>query len=119
MEIKYTYESLEKMHLTDLRQIAREIGVKNPTSRTKLILIADIMDIEEGRAKPYFNTGRGRPPIPRYTPTNDKVSYENYVKKQVSNELNKKIQKVANNLVVELVNYINEYIDNKLQHFTK
>ena len=44
----------DKQRLCDLRDYAREIGVKAPTTYTKAQLIERIRAIVNGKEKPYF-----------------------------------------------------------------
>ena len=46
--------------LQSLRALARNIGVKSPTSYTKAQLIKKIKEVESGERAPHFTT-RGRP----------------------------------------------------------
>lgn len=50
------------MRIYELRDYARKIGVKSPTSKTKDKLISEINLINSGELKP-FNTIKGRKPI--------------------------------------------------------
>ena len=43
-----------KKRLCDLRDYAREIGVRAPTTYTKEQLIIKIQEVESGKQKPYF-----------------------------------------------------------------
>jgi len=48
----------------ELKKIARDVGVKCPTSLKKAELIEQIEKIKSGKQQPYFNNnGKGRPPI--------------------------------------------------------
>ena len=58
----YTKELLEIMHLQDLRNIGKDIGVQSPTSLKKEVLIQNILDIQENRVQPCFSN-RGRKKI--------------------------------------------------------
>lgn len=55
-----TKEMLEVLNFSLLREIASAIGVQGPTSKTKNELIPLIMDMKEGRIKPYVST-KGAP----------------------------------------------------------
>ncbi len=48
-------EDLRKFNLLTLREFARKIGVKSPTSKKKAQLIKEIVNIEKGLQKPYFS----------------------------------------------------------------
>ena len=53
---------LYEMNIHDLRNIAREVGVKAPTTLTKKVLIDEIIQIESGNKQPCIPTKKGRPP---------------------------------------------------------
>ena len=57
----YTIEELEQINLYSLRVIARDMGVRAPTSLTKSVLIDEIIKIQSGVKKPYVPNKRGRP----------------------------------------------------------
>ena len=52
---------LEKINIYALRNLAREIGVKSPTSLTKPALIEEILQIQIGKSQPHEPSKRGRP----------------------------------------------------------
>lgn len=54
-------EDLKKLNVHELRRIAREVGVQSPTTKTCEQMINDIVDIHEGKLKP-FKSKMGRPP---------------------------------------------------------
>lgn len=51
---------LEEYSIYELRLIARDIGVKSPTTKSRAILIDEIKKIKNNKLKPYFST-KGRP----------------------------------------------------------
>ncbi len=58
--IKFTREILEKQHLSILREIGRQIGVKAPAAiKTKNQLIQSILDIQSGVVEPNPKNNRG------------------------------------------------------------
>ena len=59
--IKFTKEVLEVQHLTKLREIGRQIGVKAPAAKNKNELVVDIMGIQSGKITPEPQTNRGAP----------------------------------------------------------
>ncbi len=59
---KFSYESLEKVHLAYLREIGRIIGVKAPAALSKHDLINNIIGIQEGSIIPEPQSNRGAPP---------------------------------------------------------
>lgn len=59
--IIFTNEILEEQHLTILREIGRQIGVKAPASMGKNQIIEEILDIQNGNKKPIHPSKRGAP----------------------------------------------------------
>ncbi len=57
MDIK----KLQKMSIYELRDIARAMGVKSPTTFRKQDLITQIINIQEGKTTAHYSK-RGRPP---------------------------------------------------------
>ena len=57
------YESLEKLGIFEVRNIAREVGIYSPTTLKKQELVEKIIDVISGKEKPYLKTTKqGRPP---------------------------------------------------------
>ena len=54
-------EELEKMSFILVREIAKEIGVKSPNSKTKIVLIDEILLIQEGKLAPCEPSKKGAP----------------------------------------------------------
>ena len=59
--MRFDREGLEKIGVYDLRNIAREVGVKAPTALRKNELIEEILQIESGKKPPHELSKRGRP----------------------------------------------------------
>jgi len=59
--MKYEREELDKINLHTLRNIARKVGVRAPTSLTKKVLIDEILQIQSGKKQPFPKTKSGRP----------------------------------------------------------
>ena len=59
-----TREYLDQSGIYDVREYAREVGVRAPTGMKKQDMIDCILDIRDGKVAPVFPTkaGRGRPP---------------------------------------------------------
>lgn len=58
-----TEEQLNELSIFALRELARQTGVYAPTSKKKGELIKEIIEISEGKKKPYVaKTKQGRPP---------------------------------------------------------
>ena len=56
-------QNLDDMSIFALREFARRVGVASPTSKKKEQLIAEILEIREGKRQPALNTQKhGRPP---------------------------------------------------------
>lgn len=60
--IKFDSEMLEKEHLSVLRELGREIGVRSSTSKKKDVLIKEIIDVQNGVVAPEEPSKRGAPP---------------------------------------------------------
>ncbi len=60
--IKFEKKQLEDLHLSVLREIGRQIGVKAPAGKNKLALINAIMGIQSGKIEPVPPTKIGAPP---------------------------------------------------------
>lgn len=60
--IKFTFEKLDELHLSVLREIGRRIGVKAPAGKKKEDLINDILGIQSGTLLPCEPTTQGAPP---------------------------------------------------------
>ncbi len=63
--MEYQKEFLLSINLYDLRNIARNIGVRAPTALTKPVLIDEIMKIQSGKKEPCVPSKTGRPAIRR------------------------------------------------------
>ena len=59
--MKFTKEQLENYSIYDLRTIAREVGVKAPTTLRKQELLDEILLISSGKKQPSSPSKRGRP----------------------------------------------------------
>ena len=59
--IKFSVEQLEEQHLSKLREIGRQIGVKAPAAKNKNQLIKDIVGIQNGTVDPEPQNKRGAP----------------------------------------------------------
>ena len=60
--VKFNEEMLEVEHLTTVREIGRQIGVKSPSSMKKDKVISLILDIQNGKIEPVPSNKRGAPP---------------------------------------------------------
>ena len=60
--IKFTKEILEEQHLTKLREIGRQMGLKSPAAKNKDTIIKGILAIQSGEIKPVDTvTTKGAP----------------------------------------------------------
>lgn len=59
---KLTAEELENVHLSILREIGRQIGVRAPAAKKKEGLIESIIAVQEGKVKPIPQSKFGAPP---------------------------------------------------------
>ncbi len=59
--IKFTKEMLEELHLSVVRELGRQIGVKAPAGKKKDSLIKDILAIQSGTIAPVQPTKVGAP----------------------------------------------------------
>ncbi len=60
--IRFKKEDLEDKHLSVLREIGRQIGVRAPAAKNKMGLINDIIAIQNKTAQPVPPNKRGAPP---------------------------------------------------------
>ena len=60
--IRFNKKILEVEHLTTVREIGRQIGVKSPSSMKKDKVINLILDIQNGKVEPVPPNKRGAPP---------------------------------------------------------
>ena len=60
--IPFTYEMLDKEHLSSIRELGRQIGVRSPSSLPKDELIDQIIRIQKGELSPVTASKRGAPP---------------------------------------------------------
>ena len=90
----------KNFNIHELRKIARNIGVKCPTSLKKTELIIQIEKIKNGKQQPYFNNGKGRPPIGSlFVPPILGFEIKSYIEQQVKLELQQLVQKFINTLI--------------------
>jgi len=67
---------LENLGIYDLRNYARAVGVKSPTTKTRMQILAEIKHVENGFSLPQKSI-RGRPPKLLISNPNDFVKNEN------------------------------------------
>lgn len=60
--MEFTREELESLRIHELRDLARSVGVKSPTSQKKESIIEQMLQIVSGQSAPYVNSNKqGRP----------------------------------------------------------
>ncbi len=59
---KFDFEVLDKLHLSVLREIGREIGVRAPAGKNKEVLINEILKIQNGEISAEIPNKKGAPP---------------------------------------------------------
>lgn len=94
--MKYDREQLSQINLYGLRSLAREVGVKSPTSLKKQALIEEIILIESGKKSPYKQTKKGRPLKKGVENVNLSSSG---TKKELINSILKEIEKKLNEIL--------------------
>ena len=104
--MKYEKEQLQQTNIYCLRNIAREVGVKSPTSLKKQRLIDEIMQILSGEKKPCNPTKTGRP-VKNAIDTLDCVTKNDLslpiknekIKKEIINAVLKEVEKRLNEIL--------------------
>ena len=107
--MQYSKDQLYEMNIHVLRNIAREVGVKAPTSFKKAALINEISQINSGKKQPCAPSNKGRPPknsaehkyIAMQNTFVDTSSFglEENIKKQFIASILKEIEKKLNKLL--------------------
>ena len=106
--------SFENKSLYELRDYAREIGVRAPTTMRKKDLIVAINDVLSKKVNPYYSK-RGRPILPKNTLMADDIiaqKYETFIKSNAharsQMEKIKKIDKALLDFREQLIKIITE-----------
>ena len=110
--MEYTKEALTLVDIHSLRNLAREIGVKSPSSLSKPELINEIIEIKSGRKAPCVLTKKGRPAKVRIE---DESFINNAIpqidvaklKKQITEELK---QELISSILKEIEKKLNELL---------
>ena len=101
-------EQLNQINVHSLRSIARELGVKAPTSLSKPALIDEILKIKSGEKQPYTPTKRGRRVKKSVASNNgnettslniDLISIKANMKKEFINSILKEVENKLNELL--------------------
>ena len=98
--MKYSREQLVEINLYSLRNLAREIGVKAPTSFKKQELIDEILLIDSGKKQAY-KSNKGRPAkdgMDHYL-SSDTIKIKKEYKKQFINCILKEIERKLNKIL--------------------
>lgn len=85
---KFTKEELENLHLTILREMGRQMGVRAPAAKNKEDLVEDILAIQNGKIKPIEQSKLGAPPKIKIDLSSfyelNTVEYSDYLKKSTT-----------------------------------
>lgn len=113
----------EDLNIYELRDIARKIGVKNPTTKKRDVLVKEIEQIKRGELQPYFSTTKqGRPAknlnlkivdLEKYKISfqNEEKERQDLIKKQIDFLIYfKHFTKNMYDLIDDLINNINEIL---------
>lgn len=76
---------LKELRIHELRDLARKVGVRSPTSRTKDYLIEQILNILGGKSEPYVKTSLKGRPTRSATQLNNLVDY--FLPEDINKEL--------------------------------
>ena len=84
---KLCRKELESLHLSILRELGRQIGVRAPAAKNKEGLINDIISVQSGRVDPVLQSKFGAPPkikidISSFYENEDEVNFEYDAKPQ-------------------------------------
>ena len=101
--MKFSREELDKINIYALRNVAREVGVKSPTSLTKQVLIEEILQIQSGAKQPVVQSKRGRPIKNSIENKNDEISISVKEKMAIKKELIDKILKEIEMKLYEII----------------
>lgn len=102
--MEYTVEKLNEANLYSLRNLAREVGVKSPTSLRKCELIKEIIDIKSGKRQPCTQTKKGRPvkstiENKNFSPNQKDIKTEKQIKKEHIKSILKEMEKTLNEIL--------------------
>ena len=105
----FTLKNLNRVSVHGLRNIARELGVKAPSTLNKSTLIKEIIDIKSGNKQPYSLSKKGRPPKASYCIQNFERKIENVPVNQ--NKLkNKEKRRIIKSILQEIEKKLNEIL---------
>ena len=107
--MQYDVFQLYEMDIHALRNIAREVGVKAPTTLKKKELIDEILQMESGNQQPCIPTKKGRPP--KSNGANQKFEIEKIVDEKSINET---VMELKSNTKKEFIACILKEIEKKL-----
>ena len=108
-KMSYTKESLSQMDFHTLRIIARQVGVRAPSAKTKAVLIEEILAILSGEKKPSTPSKLGRPvknPVKielnkdaLFSNTISEIEIKTQAKKELIDDILKKVEKFLYDLL--------------------
>ncbi len=99
--MKYEREQLNQLNIHSLHFIAREVGVKSPTSLKKQELINEILLIQGEKKQVNAKNKKGRPPKKDIQNLNDCLNYK--TNKEIKKELIDSILKEIENKLYKLL----------------
>lgn len=114
----YTEEQLKKYSIYQLRFVARNAGVRAPTTKKRNDLIQSVMAIQTGKEKPYYPANsKGRPAKSCFLPLESDKSIVYGVENGEPLEkvdFNKDIQYYNKNQIVKVEGFV---VENNFQYF--
>ena len=100
--MEFTKENLKEINVYSLRSLARQIGVKSPSTLNKQKLIDEIIEINNGSKTPNATKKVGRPPKSFAKVENvidKKIINEEEIKKKFIDKILKEIEKKLNEIL--------------------
>lgn len=90
--------NLDYLNIFQLRDYARQVGVKSPSTKKRAILILEINNVLSGKTKPFFPPAvyKGRPPLNKVL-----KNIENFANIEATTNL-KALKKALQNIYNEL-----------------
>lgn len=100
--MEFTKENLKEINVYSLRSLARQIGVKSPSTLNKQKLIDEIIEINNGSKTPNATRKAGRP-------AKSFANFDNIVDKKIvdADEIKKKF---INSILKEIEKKLNEIL---------
>lgn len=89
--------NVSNMRIYELRDYARKVGVKSPTSKTKEVLINEINAILSGKEKPY-KTVKGRKPLVSFALDRKNQEFLTAQLEKIKQNVNKSLDSLINKI---------------------